>query len=84
MDDVAWLPPAVVPVEDPQRPQSVPPARPSVAVLEVELGLPWVGVLEQPGAVDFAFATDKLHRLGNPRIRDIGGAAEVVQARRTS
>ena len=76
---VTVLPALVVPVEDTQRPQRVPPARPPVAVLESELGLADVGVLQQPGAVWLPLVSDQLHGLGHARVGSVTGAAEVVQ-----
>ena len=69
----------LVPAEDTQRPQRVPPAGPTVAVLEREVDLAGMRVLQQPGAIGLLLGSEQVDRFVHPRVRHIPGRAEVFE-----
>ena len=70
---------ALVPVEDTERPQRVPPAGLAVAVLERKVDFAGMRVFEQPGAVGLLFGSEQLNRFVYTRVRRISGRTEVVE-----
>src|SRR6266542_5935656 len=69
----------LVPAEDTQRPQRVPPAGPTVAILERKVDLAGMGVLQQPGAIGLLLGSEQIDRFVYPRVRHIADRAEVVE-----
>src|SRR6266542_1609947 len=69
----------LVPVEDTQRPQRVPPAGPTVAVLERKVDLAEMRVLQQPGAIGLLLGSEQIDRFVDPRVRHIPDRAEVFE-----
>src|SRR5215510_6553705 len=69
----------LVPVEDTQRPQRVPPAGPIIAVLERKVDLPGMGVLQQPRAIGLLLGSEQINRFVHPRVRHIPDRAEVFE-----
>ena len=69
----------LVPAEDTQRPQRVPPAGPAVAVLERKVDLAGMRVLQQPGAIGLLLGSEQIDRFVHPRVRRIPGRAEVFE-----
>src|SRR6267142_3995450 len=69
----------LVPAEDSQRPQRVPPAGPTVAVLEGKVDLARMRVLQQPGAIGLLLGSEQIDRFVHPRVRHIPDRAEVFE-----
>src|SRR6266850_2684839 len=57
----------LIPAEDTQRPKRVPPAGPTVAVLERKLAFAGMRVLQQPGAVGLLLGSEQIDRFVHPR-----------------
>src|SRR6202035_4728625 len=51
----------LVPTEDPQRAQRVPPARPTIAILEREVDRARVGVLQKPPAIGLLLGSEQIN-----------------------
>lgn len=60
-------------------PQSVLPAGPPVAALQLEVNLPGKRVFEQPGAIGLSLRSEQLDRLVHPRVGRITSGPEVIQ-----
>ena len=56
----------LAPAEDTQRPQRVPPAGPTVAVLERKVDLAAMRVLQQPGAIGLLLGSEQIDRFVHP------------------
>src|SRR6266542_4051018 len=69
----------LVPAEDTQRPERVPPAGPTVAVLERKVDLAGMRVLQQPGAIKLPLGSEHIDRFAHPRVRHIADRAEVFE-----
>src|SRR3990170_3052853 len=74
----------LVPAEDTQRPHRVPPAGPTVAVLERKVDLAGMRVLQQPGAIGLLLGSEHIDRFVHPRVRHIPDRAKYSRARSTS
>src|SRR3989442_6671675 len=75
--DRSWS--LLVPPEHAHGPQSVPPARSSLALVHGEVQPAAMGILEGPGAVRIALGLDQVDRLGQPLVRNGAGRAHVVE-----
>jgi hypothetical protein len=73
----------LVPAEDPERPQRVPPAGPTIAVVERELDFATMCVFQQPRTIGLLLGAEQLNGLVDPLVRRIAGLAEVFQANAT-
>src|SRR6202035_2957762 len=71
-----WL----VPAEDPHCAQRVPPAGPTIAVLEREVDRTRVGVLEKPRAISLPLRSKQINRFIHARVRRVSSRSEVVQS----
>src|SRR5579885_791130 len=69
----------LVPAQDTQRPQGVPPARPAVAVLKLEVDRAGMRVLQQPGAVGLSPGAEHRDRSLQPLVRHTADCTEVVE-----
>jgi hypothetical protein len=69
----------LAPVEHTHRAQRVPPAGPTVAVLERKVDLAGMRVLQQPGAIGLLLGSEQIDRFAHPRVRHIPGRAEVFE-----
>src|SRR2546425_8310663 len=69
----------LVPTEDPQRAQRVPPAGPAIAVLEREMDRAGMRVLQKPRAVSLSLGSQQINRLVYARVRRITSRPEVLQ-----
>src|SRR2546427_7241754 len=69
----------LVPTEDPQRAQGVPPAGPTIAVLEREVDRAGMGVLQKPRPVGLLLGSEQINRFVHPRVRRIPSRLEVLQ-----
>src|SRR5438093_7791896 len=69
----------LVPAEDTERPQRVPPAGPTVAVLERKVDLAGMRVLQQPASIGLLLGSEQIDRFVHPRVRHIPDRAEVFE-----
>ena len=69
----------LVPPEDTQRPQRVPPAGPVIAVLKREVDLAGMRVLQQPGSVRLLFGSKQIDRFVHTRVGQSPDGAEVFE-----
>src|SRR5690606_6922937 len=69
----------LIPAQHAQRPERVPPARPAVPVLQLEMDLRPVRVLERPAPVVPASLSHELDGLGAPRVGGRAGRSEVLE-----
>jgi hypothetical protein len=70
---------SLVPTQHTQRPERVPPAGPTVAVLERKVDLAGMRVLQQPGAIGLLLGSEQIDRFVYPRVRHIPDRAEVFE-----
>src|SRR5437899_1096556 len=69
----------LVPAEDAQAPEGVPPARTALALVDLDRHPAGVPGLERPPAVAVALRRDQLDRLGHALVGRNASAAQVLQ-----
>src|ERR1700731_50811 len=70
---------SLIPTEDPQCAQRVPPAGSTIAVLEREVDRAGMGVLQKPRAVRLLLGSEHINRFAHARVRRIPSRPEVLQ-----